>query len=157
MEANRDFSNVLFSGHSLRILAGIKTSNYSIVHNLSNIDSHLSRLETLSNQTASLSQYVSISISLMISQIRAIQHYANGSSEACLSELKKAAEREVLLVPDNNSPYLIFIRSSELLALHLLLIHKDKQTARVSINLNRTALKVTERVSTNTCCVVTER
>lgn len=80
----------------------------------------------------------------MISQIRAIRYYANGSLEACLSELNWAAEREMLLVVDNNSPYLIFIRSSELLALHLLLIHKDKPNGRVCINPNRMSVNLGE-------------
>ena len=149
MKAARE--KFFFSGHSLRILGGINASNYSIVDYRLKIDNHLFRLETLSNQTASLSRYVSISISLMISHIRAIRYYAHGSFEACLSELNWAVEREMLLVADNNSPYLIFIRSSELLALHLLLIHKGKPTDRVCMNSNRIAVNVGERFLINTC------
>ena len=141
---------MLFSGDSLRILSGIHTDNYSVVGELPKVGRHLVRLETLSNQTASLSRYVSISISLMISQIRAIQYYTNGSSEACLIELKKGAEREMLLVTDNNSPYLIFARSSELFALHLLLIDKDKRNPRVCMKYYQAVVNVGEKFLTLT-------
>ena len=115
------FIHLVIVGDSLRILTSFNTSNQSTV------DEHLLRLTVLSNQTITLSRYVSISISSMTNQIRAIRFYVQGAFDACLNELQNATGREITLLPDNNSPYLIFARSSELLALHLLLIHQKRQ------------------------------
>jgi hypothetical protein len=116
---------IIFSYHSfyclgecLRLLIADNTSNNTL-----EVDNHLDRLVILSNQTISLNQYISISISMMISQIRGIRYYINQSWQECLNELNNATQREATLVADSNTPTLIFARSSELLAMHLLLIH----------------------------------
>jgi hypothetical protein len=70
----------------------------------------------------------------MIPQIRGIRHYVNQSWQDCLNELSNATQREATLVADANSPTLIFARSSELLALHLLLIHSKFQAQSVSFS-----------------------
>jgi hypothetical protein len=63
----------------------------------------------------------------MISQIRGIRYYVNQSWQECLDELNNANQREATLVADANTPTLIFARSSELLAMHLLLIYTQSQ------------------------------
>ncbi len=77
----------------------------------------------LSSEANSINQYVSISISMMISQIRGIRYYVNQSWQECLNELDNATQREATLAAGANTPTLIFIRSPELLAMHLLLIY----------------------------------
>ncbi len=64
---------------------------------------------------------------MMISQIRGIRYYVNQSWQECLDELNNANQREATLVADANTPTLIFARSSELLAMHLLLIYTQSQ------------------------------
>ncbi|CAF3351042.1 unnamed protein product [Rotaria sp. Silwood2] len=90
-------------------------------------DQHFARFAILSNLVASLNQYISTSISMMISQIQGIIYFKNNSFQDCLNILNEATQREFNLVIDNNSPILIFARSSELLAMHLLLIHRIYQ------------------------------
>jgi len=68
----------------------------------------------------------------MISQIRGIRYYINQSWQECLNELNNATQREATLVADSNTPTLIFARSSELLAMHLLLIHTKFHDQSVS-------------------------
>jgi hypothetical protein len=68
----------------------------------------------------------------MISQIRGIRYYVNQSWQECLNELNNATQREATLVADTNSPTLIFARSSESLAMHLLLIYTKFQAQTVS-------------------------
>jgi len=96
------------------------------------VNNHLDRLAILSDRAMSLNQYISTSISMMISQIHGIRYFVNQSRQECLNELNNATQREATLVPDANTPTLIFARSSELLAMHLLLIHKKSQEQSVS-------------------------
>lgn len=96
------------------------------------VDKHLARLVILSNQTNSMSKYISNSILMMIPQILGIRHYINGLWEECLNELNTANKIELTLNPDINSPILVFARSSELLAAHLLLIYEHHQNQSVS-------------------------
>lgn len=91
------------------------------------IDDHLARLLILSNRTYSINKYISNSIEMMIPQIRAMRYYVNGSWQECLNELEKTIEIESKLIVGGNSPTLIFARSSELLAIHLLLIYEKYQ------------------------------
>ncbi|CAF3861055.1 unnamed protein product [Rotaria sp. Silwood1] len=99
--------------------------NQSIIEPI--IDEHFAHFSLLSNQTASLNPYISTSISMMISQIQGIIYFKNNSYQECLNILNEATQRELNLVIDNNSPILIYARSSELLAMHLLLIHRIYQ------------------------------
>ncbi|CAF4723878.1 unnamed protein product, partial [Rotaria sp. Silwood2] len=64
---------------------------------------------------------------MMISQIQGIIYFNNNSFQDCLNRLNEATQREFNLVIDNNSPILIFARSSELVARHLLLINRIYQ------------------------------
>jgi hypothetical protein len=96
------------------------------------VNNHLDHLAILSDRAMPLNQYISTSISMMISQISGIRYYVNQSWQECLNELNNATQRETTLVPDSNTPPLIFARSSELLAMHLLLIHKKSQEQSVS-------------------------
>jgi len=64
---------------------------------------------------------------MMVPQIRAIRYYVNGSWQECLNEFEKAMEFESKLIVGGNSPTLIFARSSELLAMHLLFIYEKYQ------------------------------
>jgi hypothetical protein len=113
------------------LLTVLQTSN-NISGISSTIDNHLARLITLSNHTTSLSKYISTSILMMIPQILGMRYYINGSWQECLSELSEAVRFESMLVSDGNSPTLIFARSSELLAMHLLLIYEKYQEQLVS-------------------------
>ncbi|CAF0966927.1 unnamed protein product [Adineta steineri] len=106
-----------------RILTNINAT-YSDPTIQPTIDEHLARFAVLSNETASLNPYISVSISLMINQVYGIIYYQNNSFRDCLSILDAATQREFSLVIDNNSPILIYARSSELLAMHLLLIQR---------------------------------
>ena len=72
---------------------------------------------------------------MMIPQILGIRYYVNRSWQECLNELNTATQLESMLVADGNSPTLIFARSSELLAMHLLIIHEKYQEQLVSITL----------------------
>jgi len=71
----------------------------------------------------------------MISQVRGIIYFTNNSIQECLNVLNDAAQRENDLVIDNNSPILIFARSSELFAMHLLLIQRNYLDRLVNVNL----------------------
>jgi hypothetical protein len=96
------------------------------------LDDHLTRFETLANRTAPLNHYISTSIALMILQVRGIIYFKNKTWQECLTVLDDATQRESRLVPDVNSPILVFARSSELLAMHLLLIHRESAVDTVS-------------------------
>jgi hypothetical protein len=102
--------------------------------NLSTIDDHLARFIILSNRAASLSKYISNSILMMIPQILGMRYYVNGSWQECLNELSAANKLELTLITGGNSPTLIFARSSELLAMHLLIIYEKHQEHLVSIS-----------------------
>lgn len=112
-----------YLGMCLRLLTSVNTS-YSDPTIKAAIDEHLTRFAVLANQTAPLNNYISTSISLMVYQVQGIIFYKNNSFEECLNVLRQAALAESQLVMDNNSPTLIYARSSELLAMHLLLIHR---------------------------------
>jgi len=79
-----------------------------------------------------MNRYVSTSISLMLPFIQGIIYYKNASYQQCLNVLNDATQTEFNLVLDNNSPTLIYARASELLAIHLLLIHRIYQQESVS-------------------------
>ncbi|CAF4645866.1 unnamed protein product [Rotaria sp. Silwood1] len=113
----------------LRLLITINNNNITF-----KIDEHIARLNNLSNITSSLYPYVSTSISIMILQIRGIRYYINQSWQECLNELNNAVKRESTLVSGTDSPSLIFIRASELLAIHLLLIHKKYEQGLINGN-----------------------
>ncbi|CAF1073198.1 unnamed protein product [Rotaria sordida] len=100
----------------------------------STVDNHLARFVILSNRTNSLSKYISNSILMMIPQIRGIRHYVNGLWQECLNELDAAVQIESALIPECHSPTLIFARSSELLAMHLLIIYEQYQKQLVKTN-----------------------
>ncbi len=101
---------------------------------ISTIDNHLARLVILSNRTNSLSKYISNSILMMIQQILGMRYYVNGSWQECLNELSIATKLESTLISGGNSPTLIFARSSELLAMHLLIIYEKYQERLVSVS-----------------------
>ncbi|CAF4341061.1 unnamed protein product, partial [Rotaria magnacalcarata] len=61
----------------------------------------------------------------MIPQILGIRHYINGVWQESLNELNTANQIESTLIADINSPALMFARSSELLAMHLLIIYEQ--------------------------------
>ncbi|CAF4826963.1 unnamed protein product, partial [Rotaria socialis] len=70
----------------------------------------------------------------MISHIRAIRYYKNESWQECLNELSDADQRDAKLVPNTNTPSLLFAYSSELLAVHLLLLHEKFQNGLIPGN-----------------------
>ncbi|CAF4681163.1 unnamed protein product [Rotaria sp. Silwood1] len=121
--------------------------NQTIIESI--IDQHIARFSILSSRTASLNPYISTSISMMISQIQGIIYYKNDSYQDCLNILNEVTQRELNLVIDNNSPILIYARSSELLAMHLLLIHRKYQNQSGSATpftfmLNGTQISISE-------------
>jgi hypothetical protein len=123
------FVNYIYSsslGECLRLVTADNMSN-----NTSIVDDHLNQLAILSNRASSINPYVSISISMMISQIGGIRYYVNQSWQECLNELDNATQLEGMLVAGANTPTLIFARSSELLAMHLLLIYTKFQEQSV--------------------------
>ena len=73
---------------------------------------------------------------MMISQVHGIIFYKNNSFQDCLNVLNDATQSEFDLVVADNSPILIFARSSELLAMHLLLIQRVYIAETVSLNLH---------------------
>jgi hypothetical protein len=114
----------------LRLLTILQTDkNSSSI--LSTIDGHLARLVVLSNRTANMSTYISNSILMMIPQVFGMRHYVNESWQECLNELHTAVQVETILATDDNGPTLIYARSSEVLAMHLLLIHEQLQETPV--------------------------
>jgi hypothetical protein len=121
----------------LQLLTTFHTSNETSGIS-STIDTHLARLAILANRTSSLSKYISNSILMMIPQIRGMRYYVNGSWQECLNELNTATQLETTLTSGGNSPTLIFARSSELLAIHLLIIYEKYQERLVSIFENDT-------------------
>ena len=114
----------------LRLLTILQTDKNSS-RLLNTIDEHLARLVILSNQTTNMSTYISNSILMMIPQVFGMRYYVNESWQECLDELHTAVQLETILIADNNGPTLIYARSSELLAMHLLLIHEQHQEAPV--------------------------
>lgn len=73
---------------------------------------------------------------MMIQQIQGIIFYKNNSFQDCLNALNAAAQREINLVIDNDSPILIYAHSMELLATHLLLIQRTYQRKSVGLDFN---------------------
>lgn len=111
-------------GDCLRLLTAINGSyNDPLVK--PRVDDHLTRFAILANRTAPLNHYISTNIALMSLQVRGIIYFKNKTWQECLTVLDEATQREARLIPDVNSPILIFARSSELLAMHLLLIHRE--------------------------------
>ncbi|CAF4866722.1 unnamed protein product [Rotaria sp. Silwood1] len=111
---------------------------------LSTIDIHLARFIILSNRTNSLSKYISNSILMMIPQILGIRHYINGLWQECLNELNTATQIESMLISESNSPTLIFARSSELFAMHLIIIYEQNKNQLVETNSSIYMLNGTE-------------
>jgi hypothetical protein len=91
------------------------------------LDHHLARLSVLSTQIRNLDKYIANSILMMIPQILAMRYYSNGSWQNSLSEFETALRLESMLSRFVNKPTLVFARSSELLAMHLMLIYEDAQ------------------------------
>ena len=114
----------------LRLLTILQTDKNSSTL-LSTIDEHLARLVVLSNRTANMSAYIANSILMMIPQVFGMRHYVNESWQECLNELHTAFQLEAVLATDDNGPTLIYARSSEVLAMHLLLIHEQLHEAPV--------------------------
>lgn len=77
---------------------------------------------------------------MMIDQVHGIIYYKNDSYQECLTALNNATQQEFDLLSDINSPDLLFARSSELLAMHLLLIHR--KYIQSSVNLPLQMIKV---------------
>lgn len=69
---------------------------------------------------------------MMIPQVLAMRHYLNQSWQDCLNELNTATQLEASLISSGSSPTLVFARSNELLAMHLLLMHEKYQANLVS-------------------------
>ena len=86
----------------------------------------------LANRTAPLSQYVSNNILSMINQARGVRAYLNESWQECLNELDTAVQRDLQYPPDSGSPTVPISRSSEMLAMHLLLMHEKFQQQSVN-------------------------
>ncbi|CAF4914218.1 unnamed protein product, partial [Rotaria sp. Silwood1] len=80
--------------------------NQSMIESI--IDGHFARFSLLSNQTASLSPYISTSISMMIPQIQGIIYFKNDSYQDCLNILNEATQHELNFVIDNNSSIIIY-------------------------------------------------
>lgn len=110
-------------GDCLRLLLS-NNSNYNESFILSIVDAHVARFNVLSNRTASLNKYISGQIAIMTPQILGIVYFKNESYQDCLNIFNDATQFESSLVIDNNSPILIFSWAAELLAMHLLLIHR---------------------------------
>jgi hypothetical protein len=100
-------------------------------NNTSIVDDHLNQMAILGNRASSINEYVSISISLMISQIHGIRYFVNQSWQECLNQLDNATQREATLGASGNTPTLLLIRSSELFAMHLLLMYTKFQQQSV--------------------------
>jgi hypothetical protein len=121
------FVNFISSlGECLRLVIANDTNN-----NTSIVDDHLNQMAILGNRVSTLNEYVSISISMMISQIHGIRYYVNQSWQECLNQLDNATKQEATLIPNANSPTLIYARSSELLGMHLLLMYTKFQQQSV--------------------------
>ena len=119
------------SADCLRQLTILK-NNKNASRILPTVDEHMARLPVLSNRSLPLSRYISESIDMMIPQLNGIRHYVNGSWQEALNELYTAVRLETKLVADGNSPTLVFARSTELLAMHLLLMHTKLRERAVS-------------------------
>ncbi|CAF0907888.1 unnamed protein product [Adineta steineri] len=117
----------------LRLLTNYQTSNNKSGIS-STIDNHLARFLILSNRTTPLSKYIANNILMMIPQVLGMRYYINGSWQESLNELNTATQLESAVVSSGNSPTLIFARSSELLAMHLLLIYEKYQEQLNSTN-----------------------
>lgn len=115
----------------LQILTNFHMNNNTI-NSLSTIDDHLARFPILADRSSKLSKYISKSIKMMIPQVLGMRHYINESWQDCLNELNNATELEASLITGGNSPTLIFARSNELLAMHLLLMYEKYQNSLVS-------------------------
>lgn len=68
----------------------------------------------------------------MISQVRGVRAYLNESWQECLNELNTAVQRELQYPPDSSSPTVPMVRSSEMLAMHLLFMHERFQQQSVN-------------------------
>lgn len=116
-----------YAADCLQILTAFHTGN-STASSLSVIDNHLARFVILSNRSSTLSKYIAKSILMMIPQVLAMRHYFNEFWQDCLNELNTATQLEESLISSGSSPTLVFARSAELLAMHLLLMYEKHQT-----------------------------
>lgn len=128
------FFLLIYLAECLQLVTEFHTNN-NTSNLLSIVDNHLSRLVILSNRTLPLSKYISNNILMMIPQILGMRYYINGSWQECLTELYTATQLELTMISSGNSPTLIFARSSELLAMHLLIIYEKFQERSVNIRL----------------------
>ncbi|CAF1122449.1 unnamed protein product [Adineta ricciae] len=117
----------------LQLLTNFRSSNNKS-DVFSTIDRHLARLDILSNRTIPFSRYVANNIQMMIPQIRGMRAFVNGSWQECFNELFTATQLESKVLSNGNNPTLIFARSSELLALHFLLMYEKYQDNMNSTN-----------------------
>lgn len=129
-----DLTVDLLVADCLRLLTTLKT-NKNASNVLPIVDEHLARLVILSNRSLPLSRYISESIAMMIPQLSGIRYYVNGSWQDSLNQFYDAVQIESKLIADGNSPTLIYARSSELLAMHLLLMYEKLQERSVSASL----------------------
>lgn len=97
------------------------------------IDGHLARFVTLSNRTARMSKYIAKHIMMMIPQIVGMRYYINGLWQESLNEFYAASHIESKLLSNGRSHTLVFARSIELLATHLIMIYKHYQKQPVNI------------------------
>ena len=70
---------------------------------------------------------------MMVPQVLGMRAYVHGLWQESLNELYAASQLESMAVSDGNSPTLIFARSSELLATHILLMYEEHRNETVSI------------------------
>ena len=98
----------------------------------------------ISSIVNSKSNSAAIRLSLMITQINVIQLYLNQSFDECLLQLERLMQIETSLSNDYNRPKLLFIRSSELFSLFLLLIHRYHYSYLSIYKLNNLTLSIND-------------
>lgn len=106
------------------------------------LNNHLIRLNQLAAIALSMNKATSVSISLMVSQITALRWCLSNSLVNCLTELDNATQVESTLASDPNAPSILYIRSAELFAFYLLIVHRYYPKYQSTYFLNKTKVSV---------------
>jgi hypothetical protein len=110
----------------------------------STINSHLLRMNEISSIFGSKTKFTQARAFIMISQITALRWCFQDFLNNCLNELDKATQLESSLDNELARPDLIHIRSAELFAFYLLIIHRHYSSTASTYVINNRPIAITD-------------
>jgi hypothetical protein len=105
---------------------------------------HLTRMIQLASNNDPIEKPISIRIGVLVLQVKALRWCFDEEVEQCLIELETAAEVEAALVKDFDGPELVYIRSAELFAFYLLVIHRYDSSLTSTYQLKHSVVQIND-------------